>query len=110
MDIFRVPFLLARSNRQQVAEETDNPRAFYLRYKKDLDVRCVFVGISSRVSGHSSLLPGTAAVWLSLRSHVWAACHRVAPGPVETSTYGERLQLEAGTERAVQNASPLSRI
>ena len=37
VDIFRVPFLVARSNRQLVAEETDDPRAFYLRYKKELD-------------------------------------------------------------------------
>ena len=37
LDIFRVPFLVARSNRQQVAEETDDSRAFYLRYKKESD-------------------------------------------------------------------------
>ena len=39
VDIFRVPFLVARSNRQLVAEETDDPRAFYLRYKKSWMMR-----------------------------------------------------------------------
>ena len=42
VDVVRLPFLVARSNRQKFAEETDDPKAFYLKYKKNLDDAYLF--------------------------------------------------------------------
>ena len=110
VDIFRVPFLAARS---ASSRRNGRPESVLSQVQKRVDDAYLlafplgFLGIHRCYLGQP-LFGFLYALELTCGHGLF--CHRVAAGPVETATYGERLQLEAGTELDVQNASPLSRI